>query len=97
MNQITKYPQASINIPYMQKVSLQLPKMKFILTKAQQSGARVIIRYSGTQPVLRIMVEAKTQELAQTTLHEIATKCKIIVGQKEFYDKKNKTSELQRC
>ncbi len=97
INQITKYPQASINIPYIQKVSLQSAKMKLILTKAQQSGARVIIRYSGTQPVLRIMVEAKTQELAQTTLHEIATKCKIIIGQKEIYDKKNKASELQRC
>jgi phosphoglucosamine mutase len=37
-------------------------------------AGRVLIRASGTEPLIRVMVEAKTQELAETMARRIADK-----------------------
>lgn len=63
--EMTKYPSVLINIPLIssdQKI-LEHPKVKQALeeTKTKLSGkGRVVLRFSGTEPVLRLMVEGQT-------------------------------------
>jgi len=37
------------------------------------AGARVVVRPSGTEPVVRVLVEAETEEAAETLCGRIAT------------------------
>ncbi len=59
MDTFTTYPQRLINIPVQRKKDLNEPAIIAIIEKyeKQLGDGRVYIRYSGTEPVLRIMVE----------------------------------------
>ncbi len=56
----THFPQYAVSIPVQQKISLNHPHIQTLLhtQQSQLSAGRIITRYSGTEPVLRIMVEA---------------------------------------
>lgn len=60
---IRKYPQVVVNVPAPHKPPLEtLPKLKEAQAQVQErlgKDGRVLLRYSGTQPLLRIMVEGK--------------------------------------
>lgn len=62
-NSVIKYPQVKINIPVKQKIPLdKIAGLKEFLLNEQnklQDKGRIHIRYSGTQPLLRILIEAK--------------------------------------
>jgi phosphoglucosamine mutase len=75
-NQMQKYPQVLINVKTMQKIDLSAHK---ILQKAQKEiedsmGARgrVLIRASGTQPLIRVMVETDDAQVAQNHAETLA-------------------------
>jgi phosphoglucosamine mutase len=74
--EIHLFPQVLINVRYQKEYdwkndpSLQEIQAK-VKTELGENG-RLLIRASGTEPVLRVMVEAKTQELAQNCASQIA-------------------------
>ncbi len=73
----THYPQINLNIPVTVKNPLDKPPLKNIIEAAQTElpDGRLIIRYSGTEPLLRVMVEGQDQkkvnQVAQTVAHKL--------------------------
>ena len=66
MTTFEKYPQILINLPVTSQHDLQKTPLSDIINAAQeqlQSG-RLIVRFSGTEPLLRIMIEAPCLDLA---------------------------------
>lgn len=66
MNSFESYPQVLCNMPVIQRHDLMAPEIVFLRNKAEQQllSGRIIIRYSGTENVLRIMVEDETYDNA---------------------------------
>ncbi|MEY4698727.1 MAG: Phosphoglucosamine mutase, partial [Pseudomonadota bacterium] len=77
LHKVTLFPQTLINVRYKQGYQWQSDaKMQDAIKKAEQTlngSGRVLIRASGTEPVLRVMVEAKDPALAKTQAAEIAS------------------------
>ena len=73
MHTFTKYPQLLINIPVQTKKDLTQSPLSDIITAAQNklTTGRLLVRFSGTEPLLRIMIEAVTLEHAHTIGHDI--------------------------
>jgi phosphoglucosamine mutase len=76
LNGVEIYPQVLINVKTKPDYNWQNDlKLKTAITNAEQSlvgKGRVLIRASGTEPVLRVMVEANEAALAQQTAEAIA-------------------------
>lgn len=70
----TKYPQAMKNITVTTKHDLSKEPFATKLEAVQNTlpAGRILVRYSGTEPVLRIMTEADTVEHAQAACQELA-------------------------
>jgi phosphoglucosamine mutase len=70
------YPQVLINVKTSPDYNWQADqKLTSMISRVEQSligKGRVLIRPSGTEPVLRVMVEAKDQSLAQASAEAIA-------------------------
>ena len=62
------YPQVLINVPVKLKKDLSLHPYADIIEKHKKQliNGRLVVRYSGTEPLLRVMIEDKTQEHAQS-------------------------------
>ncbi|MFM1869616.1 MAG: Phosphoglucosamine mutase [Pseudomonadota bacterium] len=77
LQHVTLFPQTLINVRYKQGYQWQSDaKMQDAIKKAEQTlnaSGRVLIRASGTEPVLRVMVEAKEASLAKSQAEEIAS------------------------
>ena len=77
LHKVTLFPQTLINVRYKQGYQWQSDaKMQDAIKKAEQTlngSGRVLIRASGTEPVLRVMVEAKEAALAKTQAEDIAS------------------------
>lgn len=71
-----RFPQLSESIPVRRKVPLEtVPHMAKALRSARRKlGAkgRVVVRFSGTEPVLRIMVEGRDEVLVQKVLEDLS-------------------------
>lgn len=73
---VTKYPQVLINVPKVDKAKIENPKLQYQIEATQNAlgdKGRVLLRASGTEPVIRVMVEAETDELAKNTCEALAT------------------------
>ncbi len=73
LKEFKKYPQVMLNVPIAQLATDWKQKMathQARLEKEYQGLARIVIRPSGTEPLVRIMVEAQTQILAHTLASE---------------------------
>lgn len=74
---IEKYPQILINLPLDNTIDyLNLPEIKSAIKEAElklNSEGRILLRQSGTEPCLRVMVEAKSQTLAKKIANQLAT------------------------
>jgi phosphoglucosamine mutase len=73
---MTVFPQVLVNVPIKSKPELSsVPEIRTILKKVEkdlgQSG-RVLLRYSGTEPLCRVMVEGEQQEEIDAHAQEIA-------------------------
>ncbi len=70
------YPQILRNIPVREKIPLEeAPQLAGMISEVERrlgAKGRVLVRYSGTEPVLRIMVEAPTVDEAQQSVTQIA-------------------------
>jgi phosphoglucosamine mutase len=70
----TKFPHITLNVPITCKKDLTCAPYATIITthQAELSEGRVIVRYSGTEPLLRIMVEAPNQEKAYSVGNQLS-------------------------
>ena len=79
---ITIYPQVLINVKTNANYEWQADqKLNAMVSKVEESligKGRVLIRPSGTEPVLRIMVEANQQSLAQASAEAIAREVSVL-------------------
>ena len=74
-----RYPQVLINIPVadndVKKAAMASPLLAQAVQREEEALAgegRVLVRPSGTEALMRVMVEAKTQEKAQETAQRLA-------------------------
>jgi len=66
------YPQKTVNLPISHKPDLSKNKNISKAVKNQEkvlgTKGRVLLRYSGTEPLIRVMVEAETEQLVNDSL-----------------------------
>jgi phosphoglucosamine mutase len=74
--ELVTYPQVLVNVRVKEKKALDsVPAIKAVTDaiETRLTGAgRLLIRYSGTEPLLRIMIEGKDQREIQGWADEIA-------------------------
>ena len=75
-SRFTKYPQVLLNVRTKSKVSLQgesklTQAVNSIESKLSNTG-RILIRESGTEPLIRVMVESANYKLAKDSAEELA-------------------------
>ncbi|WP_051092417.1 phosphoglucosamine mutase [Geopsychrobacter electrodiphilus] len=77
-------PQVLVNVRVKKRTELsQLPEVSRVIAAAEAAlgeQGRVLIRYSGTEPLLRIMLEGTDQQQIELLAAEIATSVKNAIG-----------------
>ncbi|MFV8830023.1 phosphoglucosamine mutase [Alkalihalobacterium sp. APHAB7] len=85
--EMKKYPQVLVNIRVTDKDAVQQnEKVSQVIAKVEEEMAghgRVLVRPSGTEPLVRVMVEAKTEELCEHFVNEIADVVRAEMGLSE--------------
>jgi phosphoglucosamine mutase len=70
------YPQVLVNVRVREKRELRdLAPVATMMEQVERSLAgqgRLLVRYSGTEPLLRIMIEGRDQQEIQSWAHDIA-------------------------
>ena len=81
MESFIHYPQVLINIPVTQRKDLTSSPLTEILTKNKQDfpSSRFVVRYSGTEPLLRILVEAPEKQQAELLGTKLANQLRIAI------------------
>jgi phosphoglucosamine mutase len=72
---MVKYPQLLINVPVTSQIDLNTPKIQQAVAAAEaklQDQGRVLLRASGTEPLVRVMVEGRDLDLVTTIATELA-------------------------
>jgi len=81
---LTTYPQVLLNVRVQQKVDLKsIPEVAEVVAAVESrlSGhGRLLVRYSGTEPLLRVMLEGKDQDEIRRWGQEIVDAVKQYVG-----------------
>jgi phosphoglucosamine mutase len=74
---MTRYPQTLVNVRVRQKIDLKnAPPIQAAVARAEQQlggRGRVVLRASGTEPVVRVMVEGEDHAEVERLAEEIAT------------------------
>jgi phosphoglucosamine mutase len=73
---MTRYPQVLINVPGDKDVAMADPALAEAVSAARVrlgDSGRVLLRPSGTEPVIRVMVEARQPELAIEVAEQLVT------------------------
>ena len=81
--ELVLYPQVLINITTKTKLNLELPQIQNAVKKAEtelNGAGRVLLRASGTEPKIRVMVEGQDAELVQKLAEDIAEVVKTAAG-----------------
>jgi phosphoglucosamine mutase len=78
------FPQKIVNIPVKSKPALDsLPEVARALKEAERAlgnSGRVVLRYSGTEPLARVMVEAEREEDVRRWTETLATALRAAIG-----------------
>jgi phosphoglucosamine mutase len=73
---MTVFPQILLNVPVNSKPELSsVPEIQAVLKNVEKDlgqKGRVLLRYSGTEPLCRVMVEGERKEEIQANAHKIA-------------------------
>jgi phosphoglucosamine mutase len=70
----TKFPQVLVSVHVKNKKDLLVPPLSSIIEdyKKMLKDGRMIVRFSGTEHVLRVMVESSDEEIAHTVARDLA-------------------------
>lgn len=83
-SEMTKYPQLLVNVKVTDKHKvMENEKVKEVIQAVEQDMAgngRVLVRPSGTEPLVRVMAEAPTEELCREYVERISTVVKAEMG-----------------
>lgn len=83
---MTVYPQSLINVPVASKPAIEsLPTVAAAIAAAERElgeGGRVLVRYSGTQSMCRVMVEGPTPEATRRLCERIAAAIDDVIGRR---------------
>jgi len=86
-SEVQKYPQKLVNIKVTDKNAVaENPRVAEIIQQVEQEMAgngRVLVRPSGTEPLVRVMVEAETEDACETYANRIAEVVKNEMGLNE--------------
>jgi phosphoglucosamine mutase len=78
------FPQRIVNVRVRSKPALEsLPEVSHLLKEAEQtlgSSGRVVLRYSGTEPLARVMVEAEREEDVRRWTDSLASALRSSIG-----------------
>ena len=69
-----RFPQVLINVPHVEKAYLEKPEVVDAEQAAREElgqTGRVLLRPSGTEPLIRVMVEAATEDVAQSVAQRL--------------------------
>jgi len=81
---MTVFPQVLINVDVSEKPPIpEIGKLQEAIAEAEAElgdKGRVLIRYSGTQPLCRVMVEGPTEELTKKIADRLANVVKETIG-----------------
>lgn len=81
---MTVYPQVLVNVPVSEKPSIEdVPEIKQAISKTEDrlgANGRVLVRYSGTEPICRVMVEGQTASETSIFANAIADIIKECIG-----------------
>jgi len=80
---MSKYPQKLVNVKLSSKVDISShPQIADLVRAAEQqlgNNGRVLLRPSGTEPLLRVMVEGRDASEVNTLAHMLATEVQAIL------------------
>lgn len=81
---VKKYPQTLLNIPVLQKPPIQdLKQVNLLIKKVEKTlgtDGRVLVRYSGTENLCRVMVEGPKKTLIDKLAKQIGLEIKNAIG-----------------
>ncbi len=81
---MTKYPQIMVNVPLAQKLDTDdFPQVQQAVLQAEQEltgKGRVLLRPSGTEPLIRVMVEGQDESQVDMLAHQIAEVVKSVAA-----------------
>jgi phosphoglucosamine mutase len=72
---MTRYPQVLINVPGDKERAATSPELAAAVEEAERSlggSGRILVRPSGTEPIIRVMVEAVDTAAAEHIAHQVA-------------------------
>ncbi len=78
------YPQVLVNVPVREKPDLaSTPEISELIDEAEKLlgvNGRLLVRYSGTEPLLRVMIEGRDLDLIKKLSAAIASKARHLLG-----------------
>ena len=78
------YPQVLEGLRVQKKISLENPAIAELIKKAErrfEASGRLVIRYSGTEPLLRIMAEGSDDTEVRSVVNELKTSLEVLIAQ----------------
>jgi phosphoglucosamine mutase len=85
-NDLTTYPQVLLNVRVREKKDLEtIPEVAAVMRQVERQLAgngRVLVRYSGTEPLLRVMLEGKNLQEIDRWAHAIVDVVNKTIGQR---------------
>jgi len=86
MNTFKHFPQLLINISITEKKDLTKEPIASIIRKYEKRlhKGRIVVRYSGTQDLLRILVESDDEHTTHTIAHSLANELKSILSNNKY-------------
>lgn len=78
----TKFPQVLINVPIKIQKALHEPPLSDVIaaSKERLRRGRLLVRYSGTEPLVRVMVEDVDSELTKAVAQTLATQLSAVLS-----------------